>query len=550
MNRTMNGGDAVVETLIALGVDTSFTVSGESFLPVLEAMRRNRNAMRLVTTRHEGGAAFAAEAFGKLTGRPAAVFVSRGPGATNAAIGVHTAMQDSTPLLLFVGHVRQHSRGREAFQEIDQHAMFAPVAKAVLEAESAEELAATTAEAVRLSCAGRPGPVVVVLPRDVSERAVENTRIPEPTPRDAITASDEALQAAARLIRDAKRPLAIAGEMIAFERAQSALAAFAEASGVPVMAAYRRQDCLPNSHPAYAGHLEINRVAYQRAELDGADLIIAIGSRLDGITSEDYSLPRQGQKLVQIHPDSAVLTRCGADAPVRSDCGPALAALTAMMDTPAADRQARLAALHEEYEHLASPGSAPVQGAVDLSLVTAEVQRQAGAEAVIITDGGSFARWVHRFYRFAAPATQAGPMSGAMGYAVPGALGARLARPDAPVVAFVGDGGFLMTGQELVTAVEQKLKLVVIVCDNNAHGSIMTGQQRAYGDDAVYGTRLDSPDFAAVARGYGMPAWTVTTSAEFGPAFAAALAEAGPSLLHLRTDQRDIAPFESSQDAV
>lgn len=546
----MNGGDAVVETLIAQGVDTVFTVSGESFLPVLEAMRRQRNAIRLVTTRHEGGAAFAAEAFGKLSGRPAAVFVSRGPGATNAAIGVHTAMQDSTPLLLFVGHVRQRSRGREAFQEIDQHAMFGPVAKAVLEAETAESLAATTAEAVRLSLAGRPGPVVVVLPRDVTESPVNATNIPQATVRETVTAGAEALQAAARLIGEAKRPLAIAGEMIAFERAQDALAAFAEKSGLPVMTAYRRQDCLPNSHPAYAGHLEINRVAFQQAELDGADLIVAVGSRLDGITSEDYSLPRPGQSLVQIHPDETVLARCDAEAPVRSDSAPALAALAAMLQPAGEDRLARQAALHDEYLRLATPGSAPVQGAVDLSRVTAMVQRLAGPDAVIITDGGSFARWVHRFCRFEQPATQAGPMSGAMGYAVPGALGARLAQPDAPVIAFVGDGGFMMTGQELVTAVEQNLKLIVVVCDNSAHGSILSGQQRAYGDEAAYGTLLTSPDFAAVARGYGVPAWTVEDTAGFEAAFAAALAAPGPSLLHLKTDQRDIAPFESSKDAV
>ena len=546
----MNGGDAVVETLIEHGVDTAFTVSGESFLPVLEAMRRHRNTMRLVTTRHEGGAAFAAEAFAKLSGRPAAVFVSRGPGATNAAIGVHTAMQDSTPLLLFVGHVRQRSKGKESFQEIDQHAMFGPVAKAVLEAESADGLAAVTAEAVRLSLAGRPGPVVVVLPRDVTESEIGDYAIPAAAPRQPVTAEEDALAAAVALIDAAKRPLAVAGEMVAFERAQQALAAFAEASGIPVMAAYRRQDCLANSHPAYAGHLEINRVAFQRAELDGADLIVAIGSRLDGITSEDMSLPRPGQTLLQIYPDEVVLRRCGGEVRLRSDCGPALAALTARLAAPDAARLARQGALHEEYLRLATPGSAPVAGAVDLSAVTAVAQRLAGEDAVVVTDGGSFARWVHRFYRFEKPATQAGPISGAMGYAVPGALGASLAKPTVPVIAFVGDGGFMMTGQELVTAREQNLKLTVVVCDNNAHGSILWGQHRAYGAEAEYGTQLQSPDFAAVARGYGLPAWTVRATGEFEAALRAALAEPGPSLLHLLTDQRDIAPFESSQDAV
>ena len=546
----MNGGDAVVETLIEHGVDTAFTVSGESFLPVLEALRRHRNTVRLVTTRHEGGAAFAAEAFGKLTGRPAAVFVSRGPGATNASIGVHTAKQDSTPLLLFIGHVPTGSKGRESFQEIDHHAMFGAVAKAVLEAQTADGLAATTAEAVRLSTEGRPGPVVVVLPRDLTAAEIAELSVPTAVKREPVTADQDTLNAAGALIDNAERPLAIVGEMVAFEGAQDQLGAFAEATGIPVMAAYRRQDCLANGHPAYAGHLEIDRVAFQREAMQTADLLLAIGSRLDGLTSQDRTWPKPHQKLVQIYPDEAVLARCAANVSVRSDCAPALAALTELCSAASEERQERQRLLHADYLSLSKPGSATVHGAVDLSEISAVVQRLVRPNAAIVTDGGSFARWIHRFYRFEAPATQAGPISGAMGYAVPGAIGAALAKPDAEIVAFVGDGGFLMTGQELTTAREQNIKLIIVLCDNNAHGSILQGQHRAYGADAEYGTVLQSPDFAAVARGYGLPAWTVAETAEFEPAFRAALAQPGPTLLHLLTDRRDIAPFEDAQNSV
>ena len=546
----MDGGTAVVEALIAQGVDTAFTVTGESFLHVLEALRRRRDAVRLVPTRHEGGAVFAAEAFGKLTGRPAAVLVSRGPGASNAAIGVHTAMQDSTPLILFIGQVRNRSKGKESFQEIDHHSMFASLAKAVLEPADAAAIAETTAAAVALSVAGRPGPVVVALPRDLTEADAGEVAIPARRPRAPVEPDPAAIAEAAALIAGARRPLVIGGELVGQQGAHAGLADFADAAGTPLMAAYRRQDMIDNEHPAYTGHLEINRVAFQKEAFEAADVVIAVGSRLDGITSEDGALLRTDQKLILIHPDEAVLARIDAAVGMRSDMAPALDALVAALPEAPADRVAWRDALHADYLAFSQAGNAASEGAVDLAQVVAEVGRAAPEDAVVLTDGGSFARWVHRYHRFRRPNTQAGPMSGAMGYGVPGAIGACLAWPKAPAIAFVGDGGFMMTGQEVATAVEQAIPIKVIVCDNAAHGSILQGQVNAFGADADYATALRSPDFAAVARAYGAAAWRVERTDDFAAAFQEALAHDGPALIHLLTDRRDIAPFSAGKDAV
>lgn len=543
----MNGGDALVETLLAWGVDAAFSVPGESYLPILRAAQRSANRIRLMTPRHESGVTFAAEAYGKLTGRPAVGLVSRGPGATNASIGIHVARQDSTPLLLVVGHVPTATKGREAFQEIDYHAMFGAVAKAVLEPESPGQVAAVTARALALATSGRPGPVVLVMPKDITEGDAGDPVIPGPIPRAVGAAAPQAIQAAARLIDKAERPMVVAGEMVTNEGAQGALARFADASGAAVSAAYRRQDALANSHPAYAGHLEINRVAYQQQAFQDADLIVAVGARMDGITSLEFELVRPDQAFLHIFPDPDVLARLSPTQSIAADSGPTLLALAEAVAAPTAARLAWRDALHAAYLDFVVPGEVTVKGPVDLALCVVEAQRQLAADAVILTDSGTFARWVHRYYRFEADRTQAGPMCGAMGYAVPGAIGAAAARPDAQIVAFVGDGGFQMTGQELMTAVAHNLPVKVVVADNQAWGSILVSQQRRYGEDGVYGTRLAAPDFAAIAKAYGMPAWTVETTDAFGPAFAAALAHDGPALLHLKLDERDISPFAAEQ---
>ena len=545
----MKGGEAVIETLLAHGVDTAFTVPGESFLYSLEGMRRNADKIRTVSVRQEGGGAFMAEAFGKLAGRPAALFVSRGPGSSNAAIGVHTAMQDSTPMLVFVGHVNSASMGRESFQEIDQRAFFGSVAKAVLATEDVDAIPALTADAVRLATEGRPGPVVVQIPRDVSSNDTDAS-VPQKTERPERTPDAQLIERTASMIDAAKRPLVIAGEMISNQDASQSLTALADAAALPVMSAYRRLDVMDNGNVCYAGHLEINRFDSQLQTIEECDLVIAIGSRLDGITTADDTMLSTGAPLIHIYPDRTVLERFDSTVAIDADMRPALAALSARLAAPDAARRARTEVLHNQYMAFSQPGNFTAYGDVDLARVIETMDRIIDPETSIITDAGSFSRWIHRYRRFAKPHTKAGPMSGAMGYSVPGAIGAKLARPEQEAVAFVGDGGFMMTGQELVTAVEQGLPIRVVVCDNSVHGSILAGQDKTFGSGHDIATVLRSPDFAGIARAYGAEAFTVDRTDDFEDAFRSMRDATGPSLMHLITDKRDIAPYGEGREAV
>ncbi|MET4702174.1 acetolactate synthase-1/2/3 large subunit [Constrictibacter sp. MBR-5] len=545
----MKGGEALVETLLAWGVDIAFSVPGESYLPVLAALQQAQNRIRLITPRHEGGVTFAAAAYGRIARRPAVCFVSRGPGATNASIGVHTAMQDSIPLVLFIGNVPTGSLGKEAFQEIDYHRMYGAIAKGVLEPQHARQVPEVTARALTLASTGRPGPVIVIMPKDISDGDTGDAPIPQPGPKPSAGCDAAAAAEIAGLLAAAKRPILLAGELVSVEAASAELVALAEACGAPVIATYRQEDTYPNDHAAYAGHIEIDRVPFQTDAFAACDLIVAVGCRLDGITTRDFSLIRPDQKLVHIFPDWDVLSRWRSTVAVAANLKPTLAAVTAAVSgTAPADRVAWRDGLHAAQLDFVKADAVAVNGPVNLAKVVEAVDALAPEESVILCDSGTFARWVHRFYRFTRPHTQAGPMSGAMGYAVPGAIGTCLAKPDAPSIAFVGDGGFLMTGQELTTAVQHGLPVKVVLCDNNAWGSILVSQQRAYGTPGEFGTRLQSPDFAAVARGYGMPAWRVEKTADFEAAFREALAHPGPTLIHLLLDSRDVSPF-SGEDA-
>jgi acetolactate synthase-1/2/3 large subunit len=547
----MEAGAALVGALIDAGVDTAFTVPGESFLAVLEALRKNRNRVRLVSVRQEGGGTLAANAYGAIRGMPAAVFVSRGPGATNASIGLHTAYQDSVPLVLFMGQVRSHMKGREAFQEIDPHSAFASMAKAVLEPKDAGEMARMARLAVEISVSGRPGPVVVVMPREFGEMEVEAPVEQGAFRRAEVNADAAALEGLAAALNAAERPLILAGELARASAAREALRGFVEALGAPLLCGYRCQDVLDNLHPGYAGHLEINPVAYQNTLVEEADLICVVGSRLDGITSREEGLIAAGRDWAHIHPDQAVLARFAAPRQVLGDIGPSLETLTTALAAPSAERSAWRDAAHETFMAFSTAGSYPAHGAVDPSVVAAEAREMLPDNAIVVTDAGSSARWVHRFFHYREAQTQGGTACGAMGAGVPGAIGAMLASNDGrPVVAFAGDGSFLMSGQELSTAARERLPIKVVVCDNNVHGSILKGQLDKYGDEHAFGTVMDSPDFAKLAESYGAAAWTVKATAEWRPAFAAALAHDGPALIHLHMDARDIAPYGGEKDAV
>ncbi len=542
MTETFTGGQALVDTLIGHQVDTIFCVPGESYLGAVEPLRRHQNEIRLVVNRHESGASFAACAHARMTNKPGIAFVSRGPGATNAAIGIHTARQDSTPMVLFVGQVPTNQIGREAFQEVDYHIMYGPLAKGVMQALVPGDVAEITQKALALAVDGRPGPVVVVLPENVTTGECKNLEIPEPEPRPAYPPDAEKIAAAAKMIDEAEHPIVIAGEMVNFEAANAALEAFLEASGAGMCAAFRRQGAIPTDHPACLGHFGLAMAPYQKEMWEDVDLVISAGSRLDAATTMEFQLVSREQKLIHIFTDFAVLDVNAPDVSLKSDCGPTLEALTNALTTP--PPEARLAwrrAQREKYEAWATPPEGGALGDVDMNQVMRILGERLPDDCTVTNDAGNFATWLHRYLPFKHRQAQAGPAAGAMGFAVPGALGAQLARPGKTVVALVGDGGFLMTGQELVTAVEQNLPIKVIVCDNSAYGTIAMHQVRRFGGENQYGVNLKSPDFAAVARGWGVEAWTVEKTDQFAAALDGALDHGGPALIHVKTDLRDLA---------
>jgi acetolactate synthase-1/2/3 large subunit len=541
----MNGGDALVATLLAHGVRAGFAVPGESYLAVLEALRHVQDRFQLITCRHEGGAAFAAEAYGKLTRSPGVAFVTRGPGATNASIGVHTAAQDSSPMVLFVGQIPSRHKGREAFQEIDYQAMFGTIAKAVIEPSGPADVARSTAEALDTARSGRPGPVVVPLPEDVTENDAGDPAIPGPAAQSMPAPDADAVAKAADLIARAKRPIVVAGEMVTYHNAQESLTRFAEAAGAGVFTSFRRQDAHDNDGPAYIGHLGLGRAAFQRQAWDECDVVVVAGNRLDAITSEDYQLLRDDQTLIHIHADPVVLNHWReADVAIAADTGAALDAIAAALPPPNNERAEWCAAAHAAFLDFRE-ASAGALGAVDAAEVVKTVGARLAGDHVITNDAGNFSSWVHRHFPFSRANSQAGPEAGAMGAAVPAAVGAKLARPEAEVVAFVGDGAFMMTGQEMLTAVQYGLDITVIVGDNATYGTILAHQHRTHGPGNYHGVALTSPDFAALAQSYGAAAWTVDATNQFPAAFDAALAHNGPALIHLKTEIRDISAFGS-----
>jgi len=543
----MNGGEVVVETLLSRGVDSVFFVPGGTYVTVLEALSRVQNKIRSVPTRLESSAVFAAETYGAIRRKPACVFVSRAPGASNAVIGVHTAMQASRPLVLFIANIPRAQKGREAFQEIDYLGMYSPVAKAVFDVNSFDELASVTARALDLAVSGRPGPVVCAIAKDILDGVTGEAVIPKPPAPVALGAEPGAVQAAAALIRDAQYPIILGGEMIPYEGAIQELQDFAEAAGAGVMTAYRQQDIFPNEHPAYFGQLTLNRLPFQTEAWDQCDLVINIGSRLDSATSADFTLIRDDQKMIMAYPDASIFSQWQADVALGANAKPALIALTEALAgfTPPVARITWRDAIHAQEAAYATPGEIAVQGDVDMAAVITTFADMVPDDAILSSDAGTFGRWLHRYYRSNAPYSNFGPISGAMGYGVPGAIGAAIADPGRPVFAWCGDGGFLMTGQEAASIVQEQLPVTIIVCDNSAWGSILVHQQKRF-DDWDFGTRLVSPDFAMLGRGYGMAAFTVTKTGDFAAALKGAMDHAGPALIHVLLDLRDVSPYVGS----
>ncbi|MFO1339473.1 MAG: thiamine pyrophosphate-binding protein [Burkholderiaceae bacterium] len=538
-------GHALVEALVAQGVDTVFGVPGESYLAVLDGFHEHRERIRFIACRQEGGAAFMADAHARLTGRPGVCCVTRGPGATNAAIGVHTAFQDSVPLVLLVGQVASDQRDREAFQELDYRQLFGPgtlgMAKWVAEVQSADRLPEYVARAFHVAMQGRPGPVVLALPEDLLATATAAPVLPRVEPAEAWPAPG-ALRALRQKLLAAERPFMIVGGHGWTRDSALALQRFAENWQLPVGCAFRYQDGFDNHHPQYAGDVGIAiNPALARRIRDEADLVLAIGVRLGEMTTSGYTLlqaPRPRQGLVHLHPGPEELGRVYApDVALQaslSAAGKALESLAAPASLPWGQWTA---AAHADYEaNRVHPPVAPL----DMAEVVKTIERLAPADTVYTNGAGNYAGWLHRYLRYRGLAlagkTQLAPTAGAMGYGLPAAVAASLTQPQRLVVNLTGDGDFLMNGQELATAVAHgATRLVSIVVDNGGYGTIRMHQEREY-PGRVSGTALANPDFAALARAYGWQATAVERTEDFEAAFRTAVNAGRPTLLHLTLD--------------
>ncbi len=541
-------GHLLVEALIEQGVATVFGVPGESYLAALDGFHEYRDRIRFIACRQEGGAAFMAEAQGKLSGRPGICFVTRGPGATNASIGLHTAFQDSTPLILFIGQVASDQRDREAFQELDYRQMFGPgtlgFAKWVGEVHDPARLPEYVARAFHTAMQGRPGPVVLVLPEDMLSAVTDAPVLPRVEPAQAWPAPG-ALRDLRTMLLAAQRPFVIVGGSGWDANAVRAMQRFAEAWMLPVGCAFRFQDGFDNRHPNYAGDVGIGINPKLAQRIAQADLVIAVGPRLGEMTTGGYTLlqaPRPAQKLVHIHAGAEELGRVyAADLMLQASMACAAKALETLAPPTALAWNGWTAEAHADYE--ANHEAVPVEP-LDMAVLVKTIQRLAPADSVLTNGAGNFSGWLHRFYRYPGlqhfGRTQLAPTSGAMGYGVPAAVAASLLYPDRTVINIAGDGDFLMTGQELATATGYGAgrgagKLIVIVVDNGTYGTIRMHQEREY-PGRVSGSDLFNPDFAALARAYGWAAMPVATTAQFEPAFAAALAANGPTLIHVKLD--------------
>jgi acetolactate synthase-1/2/3 large subunit len=541
-------GHALVEALIEQGVDTVFGVPGESYLAVLDGLHEHRQNIRFIACRQEGGAGFMAEAQGKLSGRPGICFVTRGPGATNASIALHTAFQDSTPMVLFIGQVASDQRDREAFQELDYRQMMGPgtlgLAKWVGEIHDADRVPEYVARAFHTALQGRPGPVVLVLPEDMLTTPTAAPVLPRVQPAMAWPAPG-ALRDLRAMLAAAQRPLLIAGGSGWDAQACLALQRFAENWQLPVTCGFRFQDTFDNRHALYAGDVGIGINPKLAARVREADLIIALGIRLGEMTTNGYTLleaPRPKQKLVHGHAGAEELGRVyAADLMMLSSTASAARALESL-SAPASVAWGEWAqAAHADYE---ANHEAPVVEPMDLAVVMKTVQRLAPADTVYTNGAGNYSGWLHRYVRYFGlqhhGRTQLAPTSGAMGAGVPYAVAASLLQPQRTVVNIAGDGDFLMTGQELATATGYGAgtgagKLISIVVDNGSYGTIRMHQEREY-PGRVSGSDLFNPDFVALALAYGWRGQKVEATADFEPAFAAALSANLPSLIHLKLE--------------
>lgn len=536
-----SGGRLIVDALIAQGVEHAFCVPGESYLAVLDAL--HDAAIAVTVCRQEGGAAMMAEAAGKLTGRPGICFVTRGPGATNASAGVHIAMQDSTPMILFIGQIERGMRGREAFQEVDFEKFFGPLAKWAVEIDRAERIPEIVARAFRVAMQGRPGPVVIALPEDVlidTAMVADVARI-EPAETWPGNADMMRLQS---LLWQARRPFVIAGGSGWSQVAVNRLVRFAERFDLPVGTSFRRQMLFPADHPNYAGDVGIGPNPKLAARIKEADLLILAGGRLSEMPSSSYTLvdvPNPRQTLVHVHASIEEIGRVYQPAlGIHATPKAFAAALEGMQppnDLPWSGETRRANA---DF-HAWTDEPAPIPGPFQYGQAMRWLRDRLPADAVICNGAGNYAIWPQRYLRFRRFGTQLAPTSGSMGYGVPAAVAAKRLNPVQTVIAFAGDGCFMMHGQEFATAVQYDLPIIVILIDNRMYGTIRMHQERDY-PGRISATLLKNPDFAAYAAAFGGHGERVERTEDFAPAFERAVASSKPAILHCLIDPEAITP--------
>ncbi|MDY0882718.1 thiamine pyrophosphate-binding protein [Dongia soli] len=536
------GGQVLVDQLAIHGVDMAFCVPGESYLAALDAFYDKRDKIKLVVCRQEGGAAYMAEAYGKMTGKPGICFVTRGPGATNASVGVHTAFQDSTPMIVFIGQVARDQAEREAFQEIDFRRMYGQMAKWVAQIEDASRIPEYVSQAFHRAVNGRPGPVVLALPEDMlTDKVATADAGPYRISRGA--PSSEQMNDLRDRLAKAKRPLMIVGGGGWDQAAVKDIRAFAEAANLPVGCSFRCQDLFDNTLPNYAGDVGIGINPKLAERVKTTDLLLVVGPRLGEMTTSGYTLldiPVPQQPLVHVHADPEELGRVyQAALPINS--GMQAFARTAKALGPIDHRawDDWTASAHADY--LENLKHAPVPGAVQMGEIMAWLRGHLPADAIITNGAGNYATWAHRFYQYRTFRSQLAPTNGSMGYGAPAAVAAKLVAPKRTVVSFNGDGCFMMNGQELATAVQYGANVIFLVINNGMYGTIRMHQEKTY-PARISGTELHNPDFAALARAYGAHGETVERTEDFAAAFQRAEAAGKPALIEIRIDPEAITP--------
>ncbi len=541
-NNHRTGGEILIDALRINGVERAFCVPGESYLAALDALHDAKEDIELIVCRQEGGATYMAEAYAKLTGKPGIAFVTRGPGATNASVGIHTAFQDSTPMILFIGQVASDQVEREAFQEVDYRRMFGQMAKWVVQIDDVSRIPELVSQAFHRAVNGRPGPVVVALPEDMLTDHASVSDVPAHK-KIEISAGAEQLQVLTELVKQAERPVVMLGGSGWDKQAVADMEAFCTTNNLPVATSFRCQDLFNNALSNYAGELGTSANPKLIQSIKDSDLLLVIGARIGEMTSAGYTMvniPVPDQKLIHVHSGAEELGRVYYPTlPINATMAAFAKQLRALGKIGSDKWASWTAQLNKNYND--NLQHAPIPGNVQMGEIMQWMRANLPEDTIMTTGAGNYTAWPHRFYQYKTFRTQLGATNGSMGYGVPAAIAAKLTDRDRTVIAFAGDGCFMMNGQELATAMQYDARVVFIVVNNGMYGTIRMHQERTY-PGRVSGTALANPDFAALAQAYGLHGEVVENTDEFSSAFERSVASGKPALIEIRIDQEAITP--------